>query len=70
MPMLMPRTLLHSWARRRASMCAPSSHSMALVGGRHPLLEQQPDVAYQPNNTYLAGAIGTLHVAGMRALSL
>jgi DNA mismatch repair ATPase MutS len=28
---------------------------LAIVGGRHPLLEQQPDTAYQPNDTYLAG---------------
>lgn len=28
---------------------------LAIVGGRHPLLEQQPGVAYQPNDTYLAG---------------
>ena len=30
---------------------------LAIVGGRHPLLEQQLDCDYQPNDTYLAGAI-------------
>lgn len=30
---------------------------MAIVEGRHPLVEQIIDVDYQPNNTYLAGAL-------------
>lgn len=28
---------------------------LAIVKGRHPLLEQQPGMDYQPNDTYLSG---------------
>ena len=36
---------------------------LALVGGRHPLLEQQLDCDYQPNDTYLAGGFDSAHFA-------